>query len=157
MSFSGPTRYARLRSASPQRGEAGGEESNLQKQIYTDTDDLCLLLLSRFQMYDSGRLISQRRMGPPHVVTLKPLPQPSAQVRYPCVLSQIDEVDLVSIQFLRYLFMLSCLSERLFEQACHVGAQLMGGFVDVEAGPYFGLELCQVQNRPIFPQTLEFV
>ena len=28
-------RYARLRSASPQRGEAGGKEDKLQKQVYT--------------------------------------------------------------------------------------------------------------------------
>jgi hypothetical protein len=55
------------------------------------TDDLCILLLSRFQMYDSGRLISQRRMGPPHVVTIKPLPQPGSQVRYPCVLLRVGE------------------------------------------------------------------
>src|SRR5262252_4633975 len=29
-------RYARLRSASPRRGEGGGKEDNLQKEIYTD-------------------------------------------------------------------------------------------------------------------------
>jgi hypothetical protein len=31
-------RYARLRSASPQRGEAGGKKDKLQKQIYTGVE-----------------------------------------------------------------------------------------------------------------------
>jgi hypothetical protein len=33
-------RYARLRSASPRRGEDGGKKDNLQKQIYTNASNL---------------------------------------------------------------------------------------------------------------------
>ncbi len=35
------TRYARLRSASPQMGEAGGKEDKLQKQFYTGPSHFC--------------------------------------------------------------------------------------------------------------------